>query len=125
MNLQSISSVTTNTAAGWKYPGQYDYRSIDKMTEQSGASHHSWQIDDYVDVYGNRRACLRFDVISADGVLGFEFTNDRALSVWPYWLTQPPGTEGRLRLIAPTDRRTPSRLYARFAIPLDIRLAHA
>ncbi|UOD51419.1 hypothetical protein [Orrella daihaiensis] len=93
--------MTTNTAAGWKYPGQYDYRSIDKLIEQSSANHHCWQIDDYVDIHGNRRASLRFDVISADGALGFGFTNNGSLSAWPYWLSQPPGTDQQLRLVPP------------------------
>ena len=90
----------------WKQAGQYDYRKVIRLAAPGGSLRHAWQIIDYVDVHGNQRADLRFEVILSDDVdgaspslVGFGFDKNGPLSVWPFWLLSGQPTDAPLQLV--------------------------
>lgn len=120
MDVNNPVAVTSNLSSGWKYPGQYDYRQIVRI---AGSNDHRdvWQIEDYVDVHGNRRPVLRFEVISSDGRLGFGFVNNGTLAAWPTWLVSGQAGGSQASESKTTDLRTTklltSELELRFVPP--------
>lgn len=101
----SSSASISSTRDAWKHPGYCDYRKVIRLAVQSDPRRHGWQIIDYVDVHGNQRADLRFELILADegagsgALVGFGFDRDGPLSVWPFWLQTDQPSDSMLWLV--------------------------
>jgi len=87
---------------------QCHYSNIHHQESPADSRRHRWQITNYVDIHGNQRESLRFELILSDanvdsdgsgGLVGFQFVNDGSLSVWPSWLLSGLPSDASLRLV--------------------------